>query len=777
MVFRRQPKSWNCNLIAALFCAVFMVSCAHAQVGTKLASPVRILPNNGTLGKIEIPNASNLNALILQNGSIDATLTGTNFSIQGSATTDGRIFLQGGNVSGLSYVAVDAVNTSDPALVVFDANNAGTTNGASFRFANGTQYFKIDSSNGGEPVFTASTPLKMPANGVIFPSTILFDTGYTRAIGTAASPAGSVFSSNLRPCVFSATHCWNITNVTGGGSDTFTVADPSGANRMLLVPGTAAAFADPLAASNLAGGGTQCLQALNSGEIVLSGAGCGGGGGGLPVPDTTIITQNASDSTKQFRFSNASITTGTTRVATVPDFNFIMAGINQPQTFTADQTFQNVLFGASRTYDVGSFTSQVASVYAAHLKPCPTSIGCWDISANNALGDVMTFTNPSGTNQMSIGPALVGVNVDFSANGNILPGTGSSFDLGLTGSRWRDLWLSRDSRVGGNEYIAGLLQIIGLGGSGTRCLTVDNAGDVLGITCPSGTGTVTSVGETFTGGLITVAGSPVTSSGAFALTVAGTSGGIPYFSSSSAWASSATLTANLPIFGGGAGSTPFSGTRSGNTTQVVTTTGTQTNGNCVSIDASGNHIASGAACGLGTLTSVTASSIAGLSSSGGTTPNISQAAASGSQNGYLTNVFFTTFFNKADPNLGNLGTTAANANINPQSSGSLQLGTTGLRWGLVAAVDGNYSGTVTMGVSSATTGIINGTLTVQSALAGTFSMTGNMTVGSSANFYNRTFAGALGSCSGVADGWMGVDTTNFRIYVCSGGTVKYAQLI
>lgn len=105
-----------------------------------------------------------------------------------------------------------------------------------------------------------------------------------------------------------------------------------------------------------------------------------------------------------------------------------------------------------------------------------------------------------------------------------------------------------------------------------------------------GSGTVTTVG--FTGGVISVA-NPTTTP---AFTVAGTSGGIPYFSSSSTWASSGVLGANLPLFGGGAGASPIAGTRSGNTTVVVTTTGTQTSGNCVSIDASGNHVANGAAC-------------------------------------------------------------------------------------------------------------------------------------------------------------------------------------
>jgi len=86
----------------------------------------------------------------------------------------------------------------------------------------------------------------------------------------------------------------------------------------------------------------------------------------------------------------------------------------------------------------------------------------------------------------------------------------------------------------------------------------------------------------------------------------GTSGGIPYFSGANALSSSAALTANLPVIGGGAGVAPSVGSRSGNTTQFVTTTGTQTSGDCVKIDASGNHVANGSACGTATPANPTA---------------------------------------------------------------------------------------------------------------------------------------------------------------------------
>lgn len=113
-----------------------------------------------------------------------------------------------------------------------------------------------------------------------------------------------------------------------------------------------------------------------------------------------------------------------------------------------------------------------------------------------------------------------------------------------------------------------------------------------------GAGTVTSV--SWTGGIVSIATATTTP----AFTIAGTSGGIPYFSGATTWASSGALTANLPVIGGGAGGAPSVGTRSGNTTAFVTTTGTQTSGDCVSIDANGNHIASGVAGCSGAVSSV-----------------------------------------------------------------------------------------------------------------------------------------------------------------------------
>jgi len=91
------------------------------------------------------------------------------------------------------------------------------------------------------------------------------------------------------------------------------------------------------------------------------------------------------------------------------------------------------------------------------------------------------------------------------------------------------------------------------------------------------TGTVTSV--SFTGGIVSVATATTTP----ALTVAGTSGGIPYFTSGTTWATSATLTASAIMLGGGAGAAPTT-TTTGTGVVTAINNAVNTTGGLVTVD-------------------------------------------------------------------------------------------------------------------------------------------------------------------------------------------------
>lgn len=119
--------------------------------------------------------------------------------------------------------------------------------------------------------------------------------------------------------------------------------------------------------------------------------------------------------------------------------------------------------------------------------------------------------------------------------------------------------------------------------AGTVTLLASNA---------SSTGTVSTVG--WTGGIVTVA-NPTTTP---AFTIAGTSGGVPYFNSATTWATSAALAASALVLGGGAGAAPATTTTG---TGVVTALGVNTG-------SAGAFVVNGGALGTpssGTLSSCT----------------------------------------------------------------------------------------------------------------------------------------------------------------------------
>ena len=156
-------------------------------------------------------------------------------------------------------------------------------------------------------------------------------------------------------------------------------------------------------------------------------------------------------------------------------------------------------------------------------------------------------------------------------------------------------------------------------------------------TTTSGAGTVTSVG--WTGGIVSVATSTTTP----AFTIAGTSGGIPYFNSGTTWATSAALAANALVIGGGAGVAPATTTTG---TGVVTALGVNTG-------SAGAFVVNGGALGTpssGTLTSATglpiSTGVSGLGTGVATflaTPTSANlAAALTDETGTGANVFATS---------------------------------------------------------------------------------------------------------------------------------------
>lgn len=93
-------------------------------------------------------------------------------------------------------------------------------------------------------------------------------------------------------------------------------------------------------------------------------------------------------------------------------------------------------------------------------------------------------------------------------------------------------------------------------------------------------------------------------------------------------APSGGLSANNPVVGGAISNGPVAqGTRSGNTTMFATTTGPQTSGLCVTIDANGNHVAAGASCGAGNQRGFVQDFVGGVDYTAGTTTTLQPSNA------------------------------------------------------------------------------------------------------------------------------------------------------
>jgi hypothetical protein len=307
-------------------------------------------------------------------------------------------------------------------------------------------------------------------------------------------------------------------------------------------------------------------------------------------------------------------------------------------------------------------------------------------TVTSVTGTAPVVSSGGATPAISMAAATTSVNgyltsTDWNTFNNKTSNTGTVTSVGGTGTV-NGITLTGTVTTSGNLTLGGTLSNVSLATQVTGNLPVTNLnsgtsasaltfwrGDGTWAT-PAGAGTVTSVGQTFTGGLISVSGSPITTTGTLALTVAGTSGGIPYFSSASTWASSAALAANALVVGGGAGAAPSTITTG---TGVATALGVNTG-------SAGAFVVNGGA--LGTPSSGTVTNLTGTASI-----NINGTVGATTAN---TGVFTTATANSFIPNLSTVPTngmylpaantvgfaTNSSEKVRVDSTGNVGIGTT-----------------------------------------------------------------------------------------------------
>ena len=255
--------------------------------------------------------------------------------------------------------------------------------------------------------------------------------------------------------------------------------------------------------------------------------------------------------------------------------------------------------------------------------------GTWGATTNNNLGSSSTYR---GLEQAIVGMATL-VTGDFTADSYTLPYTDSNDD-----QDFRCLVLDITATLSGaGEVIVPAIQkpyIVMNNSVGGYAVTVKVTGQT-GISVPNGAKVLlynngTDVGTAITYLTSLTLGTDLAVADGGTGISSGTSGGVPYFSSTSTMASSAALAANALVIGGGAGAAPATTTTG---TGVVTAIGNNTNSasGLAVLSASGNLAVAQGGTGLSTTTAY------GLIAAGTTsTGNFQQVSGTGSSGEILT---------------------------------------------------------------------------------------------------------------------------------------------
>lgn len=131
-----------------------------------------------------------------------------------------------------------------------------------------------------------------------------------------------------------------------------------------------------------------------------------------------------------------------------PTTGVVVASLNpaHANTWTANQTFNNdrfVKFGTGGLVSVGYDTGNVAFTVDA---------------GTEAINMVSSDFSVNSTGQISLTPTVssyVYINGESRYSGSVIPGSNNSYDLGASGTKWRDFFLARNATIGGTLGVTG----------------------------------------------------------------------------------------------------------------------------------------------------------------------------------------------------------------------------------------------------------------------------------------------------------------------------------
>lgn len=386
-------------------------------------------------------------------------------------------------------------------------------------------------------------------------------TGYLLDVGSAGT-------STLKPARFCAkgtTNCLSM-DATGllsaGGTAGFSgpLAGTVTGHSTLDLPLTGGTLTGPLTLTNLTASGTLNVTGHATLEGVTS---TGATGTGKFVFDTSPT------------ISGHPTVEGVTSTGATGTGNFVFSAA---PTLTGHPTIEGVTStGATGT---GNFVFSAAPTITGH----PTIEGVTSAGATGT-GNYVFSASPTLTGTASVAGLSASASVDFSAAAHTKPSkSGTNATMTATTCAIGETFWVTDAAAGSNWFGCTATNTWTLMGGGSGNVTGPNsatAGDIAAFSDTTGK----VLADTYS--VVTTVGSPgldtqIPTAKAVRSAISAAGGGNVN--------AGGTLTSNMPVIG--AGTTAVSvGTVSGNTTQFVTTTGAQTSGAAVVIDAAGNHVA------------------------------------------------------------------------------------------------------------------------------------------------------------------------------------------
>ena len=560
--------------------------------GTVTSVAALTLGTTGTDVSSTVANSTTTPVITLNLPTASATNRGalsaadwTTFNSKGSGTVTSvtgtsPVVSSGGTTPAISMAA--ATTSTNGYLTSTDWNTFNNKGSGTVTSVSGTAG-RVTSTGGITPVIDLASGVATAGttgSASLIPVVTIDTYGRVTSITTAANPQGTVTSvTGTAPVVSSggATPAISMAAATASTNGYLTSTDwttfnSKGSGSVTSVAATVPSFLS-VAGSPITTSGTLALTYSGTALPVANG-GTGvtasSGANSVVLRDASV---NISVNSISEGYSNvaAAGTTTTLTVASVPNYVVTGSGGQTYQLPDATTLANGVNYTFNNNQSSGTIvvknnsgttvaTIQSGGLVDVSLLSNATAAGLWDVhnfAPSNVSWSTNTLDYPGSITSATWNGVAVAINRGGTGQATATAGFNALSPITTTG----------DLIIGNGTNSATRL------GIGTNGYVLTSNGTTAAWASAAGLGTVTSVGQSFTGGLISVSGSPITTAGTLALTVAGTSGGIPYFSSGTAWATSAALASNALMVGGGAGAAPSTVTTG---TGVVTALGVNT---------------------------------------------------------------------------------------------------------------------------------------------------------------------------------------------------------